>query len=237
MKYEMSIHEAVKTMSSREIAQIVESRHDNVKRSMERLQSKGLIRFTPVGETLKQGLTERTVTNYYVNERDSYVVVARLSPEFTARLVDRWQELERNQGLPPVPAGLPDFTKPPVAAMAWAEQYEGREKALAQIEANRPKVEFAESLKAANDSVDITTAAKRLGIGRNKFHAWLRDNHVITLNNLPRQVYVDNGKMETETYVFTKPDGDKLTGQKALFTAKGFIWIEKKVRQHLKAAV
>jgi phage regulator Rha-like protein len=29
-----------------------------------------------------------------VNKRDSYVVVAQLCPEFTARLVDRWQELE-----------------------------------------------------------------------------------------------------------------------------------------------
>lgn len=27
-------------------------------------------------------------------KRDSIIVVAQLSPEFTARLVDRWQELE-----------------------------------------------------------------------------------------------------------------------------------------------
>ncbi|KAB2892240.1 MAG: hypothetical protein F9K32_00595 [Desulfobulbaceae bacterium] len=33
------------------------------------------------------------MTTYHVNERDSYITVAQLSPEFTARLVDHWREL------------------------------------------------------------------------------------------------------------------------------------------------
>ena len=80
-------------MSSREIAELVDSRHDKVKQSIERLAEKGLISFTPAGENPgEQGGRPGTV--YLVNKRDSYVVVAQLSPEFTARLVDRWQELE-----------------------------------------------------------------------------------------------------------------------------------------------
>lgn len=78
------------TMSSREIAQVVESRHDNVKRTMETLFGKGLIAFTQTEEKT----AGRPGTVYRVCKRDSYVVVAQLSPEFTARLVDRWQELE-----------------------------------------------------------------------------------------------------------------------------------------------
>ena len=34
------------------------------------------------------------MTVYLVNKRDSFSIVAQLSPEFTAALVDRWQELE-----------------------------------------------------------------------------------------------------------------------------------------------
>ncbi|MFZ3192080.1 MAG: hypothetical protein WA154_02600, partial [Moraxellaceae bacterium] len=34
---------------------------------------------------------------FLLNKRDSLVVVARLSPEFTAAVVDRWQELEAAQ--------------------------------------------------------------------------------------------------------------------------------------------
>lgn len=80
------------TMNSQEIADLLECRHDSVKRTMERLADKGLITITPMVESTEGGGKPTTV--YHVNKRDSYVVVAQLSPEFTARLVDRWQELE-----------------------------------------------------------------------------------------------------------------------------------------------
>ena len=84
------------TMSSREIAELLKSRHDKVKQSMERLQERGLIQLTPLGEVNHRG---QNVVVHHVNKRDSYVVVAQLSPEFTAALVDRWQELENGQQL------------------------------------------------------------------------------------------------------------------------------------------
>lgn len=83
-------------MSSREIAHVVESRHDNVKRTMESLRARGLIAFTQTEEKT----IGRPAAVYWVDKRDSYVVVAQLSPEFTARLVDRWQELEERAALP-----------------------------------------------------------------------------------------------------------------------------------------
>jgi phage regulator Rha-like protein len=89
-------------MSSREIAELVESRHDSVKRTIERLSDQSLISFTPTVETSHEGAGARPVEVYQVNKRDSYVVVAQLSPAFTARLVDRWQELESMQA-PNVP--------------------------------------------------------------------------------------------------------------------------------------
>lgn len=85
------------TMSSREIAELVESRHDHVKRSIERLADKGIIQLPPLGE-VKNHLGQ-TVTEYRLIKRDTYIVVAQLSPEFTARLVDRWQELENQQAV------------------------------------------------------------------------------------------------------------------------------------------
>lgn len=85
------------TMSSREIAEVVDSRHDKVKQSIERLAERGLIAFTPMGEKDTGG---RPGVVYHVNKRDSYVVVAQLSPEFTARLVDRWEALESGTAKP-----------------------------------------------------------------------------------------------------------------------------------------
>jgi len=95
-------------MSSQEIANVVKRRHDNVKRTMEMLQNKELISITQIEEPTKGGGKPKTI--YYVNKRDSYVVVAQLSPEFTADLVDRWQELE-NQ----LAGGVPQISAQPVA--------------------------------------------------------------------------------------------------------------------------
>lgn len=128
-------------MSSREIAELVESRHDNVKRTIERLSDKGIVRFTPSKETSHEGAGARPIEVYLVNKRDSFVVVAQLCPEFTARLVDRWQELERQagQGL------IPNFSSPAEAARAWAEQYEQRQ--ALQLE-NKQQAEAIASLES-----------------------------------------------------------------------------------------
>ena len=89
----------VRTMTSREIAAIAEKRHDNVMRVCRDLRDTGVcpqIEETPYIEPTNG----QTYTQCLLNQRDSYVVMARLSPEFTARLVDRWQELESGAAMP-----------------------------------------------------------------------------------------------------------------------------------------
>lgn len=92
------------TMSSREIADLVGSRHDKVKQSIERLAArtdntgKPVIDLPPLGEYLDS--LGRPATEYLINKRDSFVVVAQLCPEFTAALVDRWQALEEQAARP-----------------------------------------------------------------------------------------------------------------------------------------
>ncbi|EOM4107695.1 DNA-binding protein [Escherichia coli] len=88
------------SMTSIEIAELVGSRPDNVKRTIERLSKSGVIPLPPmeVSENINN-LGFKVKNPHYVFEgeqgkRDSIIVVAQLSPEFTARLVDRWRELE-----------------------------------------------------------------------------------------------------------------------------------------------
>ncbi|RVR68679.1 phage regulatory protein/antirepressor Ant, partial [Citrobacter freundii] len=86
------------TMSSREISALVDSRHSNVCVTIERLMSSGVIGgYAAMQYTHPQN--GQTYHHYEVNKRDSYVIVAQLSPAFTARLVDRWQELEISGGM------------------------------------------------------------------------------------------------------------------------------------------
>ncbi|PHN28944.1 Rha family transcriptional regulator [Pseudomonas sp. ICMP 561] len=94
-----SNHENVaRTMSSQEIADLVGSRHDKVKQSIERLAERGAIQLPPMG--VVRNHLGQSVSVFQVSKRDSFIVVAQLSPEFTAALVDRWQELEQQVAQP-----------------------------------------------------------------------------------------------------------------------------------------
>ncbi|MCU0028650.1 Rha family transcriptional regulator [Escherichia coli] len=94
------------SMTSIEIAELVGKRHDNVKRTIEVLTKGGVIQFPQIEEIEnKQSVGPRRFSKAYIFEgeqgkRDSIIVVAQLSPEFTARLVDRWRELEEQARQP-----------------------------------------------------------------------------------------------------------------------------------------
>ena len=89
----------VLTMTTSEIAEVVDSRLDSVKRTVDRLVEKGIISKPPMVDGIKSA--NGVVTQeYLIGKRDSFIVVAQLCPEFTARIVDRWQELESKQSAP-----------------------------------------------------------------------------------------------------------------------------------------
>lgn len=117
------------SMTSLEIAELVEKRHDNVKRTIETLILRGVITSPQIEEKPTAGRP----TSIYVFEseegkRDSIIVVAQLSPEFTARLVDRWKELEEERSRPKSQAEL-------IAEMALLNVEQ--ERRLYQVEVQR----------------------------------------------------------------------------------------------------
>ena len=88
------------SMTSIEIAELVGKRHDNVKRTIETLAESGVIVRPQIEDEPKIDVMGRSrliqVFRFSDEQgkRDSIIVVAQLCPEFTARLVDRWRELE-----------------------------------------------------------------------------------------------------------------------------------------------
>ena len=79
-------------MSSREIADIAEARHNDVVATIDRLFDKGLLRSSRKSRHENTG--GRPIEVYDLVERDVYLVVAGYSDEVRARIIDRWQELE-----------------------------------------------------------------------------------------------------------------------------------------------
>jgi len=142
------------TMSSLEIAELVESRHDSVKRTIDRLVSNGVIELPPMVEVKNH--IGQTVSIYKVNERSSYIVVAQLSPEFTAKLVDFWQASKKD-----VPV-IPDFSDPAAAARAWANEFEEKKLMRAQRdEAIKTKAEIG-SRREATAMSTASVAVKKV---------------------------------------------------------------------------
>lgn len=93
------VNNSIQSMTSLEISELVEKRHDNVKRTIETLVNQGVISLPQIEDVKIQRTRREEITTVYVftgeqGKRDSIIVVAQLCPEFTARLVDRWQELE-----------------------------------------------------------------------------------------------------------------------------------------------
>ena len=136
------INSSIIKMTSIEIAELVGSRPDNVKISIERLAKSGVIQLPALqvfGKINNLGL-RRSVEAYVFEgeqgKRDSIIVVAQLSPEFTARLVDSWRELE--EAAVNIPKTLPEALR---LAADLAEQKMQLENQLAIA---APKVEFAD---------------------------------------------------------------------------------------------
>ena len=189
----MRKNSSVLTMSSREIADLVESRHDSVKRTIERLQDKGLIQLTPMVE-VKNHLGQ-VVTEYQLIKRDSYVVVAQLSPEFTARLVDRWQELE-NQQMPQIPQTLSE------ALRLAADQAEQIERQNLLIEQQRPKVEFVQRYVEVGTTKSLRETAKILKVPERAMIDCLVGDGLLfrqSGNLLPYQKYHAKGLFDVKT--------------------------------------
>lgn len=128
------------TMSSREIADLCETRHNQVVETIQRLFDKGVLR-----ESRKTTRTHRPEGGgrptevYDLTKRDTLVVASGYNEELRARIIDRWQELEARDKLD-VQRALSD---PAALRTLLLENVEARLKLEQTVKANAPKVAFA----------------------------------------------------------------------------------------------
>jgi phage antirepressor YoqD-like protein len=207
-------------MSSREIADLVESRHDNVKRTIERLAERGVIGIPPM-EEYPDSIGRRAV-EYRIGKRDSYVIVAQLSPEFTARLVDRWQALEEQVSKPP----LPDFTNPAIAARAWADEVEKNLALEQKVAEDAPKVRALSRLTESDGSMCITDAAKAMQIQPKRLFDFMSTNQWIYRRPgsgvwTAYQDKLQSHVLEHKIGMVERSDGSEKVTTRVLVTSKG----------------
>ena len=218
------------TMTSQQIAEMVGSRHDKVKQSIERLANggpnrKAIIQLPPLGE-VKNHLGQ-TVLEYVFSgeqgERDSYVVVAQLSPEFTAKLVDEWKRLKNGNAIPQTYAA---------ALLEAGRLAQLTEQQAEQLAMAAPKVEFVDQYVAADSgSKGFRQVAKLLRANENALRTFLTEEKILYRLGgewMPYQNHIDAGRFEVKTGVA----GEHAFNQ-AKFTAKGVNWIAGLWGQHV----
>ena len=151
------------SMTSLEIAELVEKRHDNVKRTIESLVKANIISNPQIEDGIKSA--NGVIPKVYVftggkGKRDSIIVVAQLCPEFTARLVDRWAELEAQARQPQKPAELSRMEILQIAMESEKENIALR----GELAIATPKAQALDTIADTSQTYCLRECAKTIGI-------------------------------------------------------------------------
>ena len=111
----------------------------------------------------------------------------------------------------------------------------------AQIEEDRPKVEFADQVANTDALITIGTMAKvasdkGIAMGQNRLFQFLRDMHILIdsedkRKNLPYQEYLDRGYFKVREKAFHKRNGIYEPYFQTMVTGKGLLYIIKRLRK------
>lgn len=227
----MLLNYAPVTISSREIAVLVESRHDKVKQSIERLAKRGAIRLPPMGDFEEiNNLGAKVIRKLYQfageqGKRDSIIVVAQLCPEFTARLVDRWQELETR--VAKITIDPMEVLSDPTALRGLLSNYSERVINLQnQVQEMQPDIDAFKRIAKSEGGICITVAAKELQIQPKALFKYLSSHHWIYRRVggrswLAYQPKIQTGLLEHKVTLIAKTDGSEKVSEQVLITPKG----------------
>ncbi|PCR95038.1 DNA-binding protein [Pseudomonas fluorescens] len=158
-------------MSSREIAELIGSSHDNVLKTIRALVAKGVVSSNDTPYVHPQN--GQVYREFLLSQRDTLVVVSGYSVELRARIIDRWQELEAQAGQFQIPATYAE------ALQAAADQAKDNQTLRLVILDQEPKVAAIKRLAAAEGAICITDAAKHLQLKPSKLFAWMQQNRWI----------------------------------------------------------
>jgi len=226
------------TMSSREIADICEARHNDVIATIERLINEEVLRLgrnTARAHQADGG--GRPTMVYDLTKRDCLVVISGYSAALRAKIIDRWMALE---------AAAPALTLPQSFADALrlaADQQDVIEAQAAQLAAAAPAVEFVERYADATGTKTFREVAKLLRANESAFREFLLDQKVMYRLNgalTPGAHHMDAGRF----CVKAGTAQNNHAFNSARFTPKGVTWIagewakhQVALRQHAGAEV
>ena len=221
-----------RTMTSREIAEYTGKRHSDVMeaiRTMEPAWEKVNGRKFPLVK-YKDAKGEMR-PEYQLSKTECLYVATKFNDEARARLILRWEELEQEQK-----HRLPQsFSE---ALMLAAQQAQELEQKELQLQAQAPKVRFAEAVETSTRSCLVAELAKIITqngyeIGQNRLFKWMRSQGYLGKQgeyyNLPTQRAMELGLFEVKKTSISKPDGTVLVTTTPKVTGKGQVYFVNKL--------
>jgi phage regulator Rha-like protein len=204
------------SITSLDISELVQSRHDDTKRSTMRLVDRGVIACPPLAVVQKEANNRTYNVEVYIfsgeqGKLDSITLVAQLCPEFTAALVKRWYELE-NQNAVQLP-------------QTFAEALQLAADQARQLELAAPKISHYDTVVEKSHLLTATQVAAKLRMS------------AVALNKILDEFRVYN-KAHKRSRVFNTWFEDQGLGElkqtstghsQPMFTTKGEAWVIEKL--------
>ena len=208
-----------KTMSSREIAQLCQKRHDNVCNDIrilnETYEKMGLLKIKDTLYTNEQN--GQQYREYLLTKEQSIDLVTGYNRELRIAINRRWQELESSQSL-----ALPNFTDPAAAAEAWAKEYREKQALAITLEQAQPKINHYDKVVERKNLLNATQVGEKL----DGMSAIILNRHLAELGVYNKSV--KRGKVFS-TWFIQKGYGEMKQSDagfdQALFTQKGQAWV------------
>ncbi|WP_273782702.1 Rha family transcriptional regulator [Bartonella sp. ML69XJBT] len=215
-------NQTIPTMSSREIAELCGKQHAHIMRDIRHM----LGELYPEGGQSKFGSTYldkqgKTQNCYNLPKRECLILVSGYSTALRAKIIDRWQELEKQI----TPAQI-DYSSPQ-AMIGFLNYLQGQiDQKDSIIEDLTPKAMALESLQRADGLFGLTEAAKVLEIQPKQFIQFLQQKGWVYRRTfgaplLPYQDKIQKGLMDCPTQTIQTSEGIEKVVPAAKITTKG----------------
>ncbi|SEQ73760.1 phage antirepressor KilAC domain-containing protein [Basfia succiniciproducens] len=210
------------TMSSREIAELCEKQHKNVLADIDKMLNELEIHSAEFSAQYKDS-TGRTLRCYNLPKDLTITLIAGYNVKLRKRIIDRWQELEQNQGKPDLMTVLND---PSFLRNALAEYSE-------KVIELTPKANAFDRIATKSDgSLNLTESAKHLQVPPKKFnqflfaHGWIY-RRAGGKSWVAYQDKLKSGYLEHKVHTVHQYDGTESLYPQVLITAKGLAKLAK----------
>lgn len=204
-------------MSSVEIAELCQKRHDNVMSDVRTMLSQLEIQSPQFSGDYTDGRGRRYPC-FNLPKDLCLTLVSGYNVVLRKKIIDRWLELEEHQA-PKLPQTFSE------ALRLAADLEEQKQKLQLELAEAAPKVEFVDRYVTATGSMTFRQVAKLLEAKEPELRLFLIENRIMYRLNgalTPYQQHIDAGRFEVRTGT---TESSNYAFSQSRFTAKGIQWI------------